>query len=251
MRVIYKKVYQNTGGRIMWDAKLSARHDVVHVPGGRIEEAEFLLEGDDDARLEGVKDNYRVREVGQIPCFEDLDFDDPVDLVRAISQMRSYVAAKCPYKRQWFAGEIERFSDQLERITAARDAQAETERKAQEEADARADLKAIRETLEKNASLAKKEAGAGVKGILKTLDPKVVAIINNRQMTTKEKFIELRLIDKKFWGYTNAAMGDLLGVKGQRITQILAEIDKDAKKVKKEAENRIDEKFVDDRRRPQ
>ncbi len=254
MRITYIKIHQNKGNEIPSSIPSDPRYDGrpprAPLPSEEtIRALEFLR--DDDPRLTAQTRKFSsIQFVTEMPCFKDLNEEDLIDLMNAKAAIQKFMT-ECAYELDSFKGEFDRLSERYNRVMAARHVQAEAERKAQEEADARADLKAIRETLEKNASLAKKEAGAGVKGILKTLDPIVVAIINNHQMSTKEKLIELRSTDKKFCGYSNVDMGDLLGVSGQRITQILTEMDKEAKKAKKEAENRIDEKFVDDRRRPQ
>ena len=224
------KIYQNQGGDIRWDGRQSARYDKGE-PGGCVKGSEFLRE--DDPRYPHVAKHLSVKQVDTLPAGDDIE------------ELQAFID-RGNFKPEWIAGRMERLLAEAARVEAELRKREEAEAEQRKHDELLAELQRIG-----TASPSQKEAGLDVKGIQKLLDPNVVAILNNLQMTTKEKLIELRATDKRFFGWSNADMGKLLGVSGQRITQLLAEMEKEAKKAKKEAENRIDEKFVDDRRRPQ
>ncbi len=215
------KIYQNKGGEIRWDGRQSALYDSEREPGGCVKRLEFLRE--DDPRYRHVAEHRTIELVDKMPPCDDIE------------ELRAFVI-RGNFKPEWIAGWMERL--------IAESARAEADQKAKEE------VKLSRNASKSGDNPPDKKSQRGSNAVLKLIDPEAAAIINNSELNTKEKYIALRAHDTKFQGYSNVQMGELLGVTGQRITQIRNKTNSDAAKLKKERDNRHEEEIVDDRNDP-
>lgn len=215
------RIYQNKGGDIRWDGRQSALYDSELEPGGCVKRLEFLRE--DDPRYRHVAKHRTIELVDKMPPCDDIE------------ELRAFVI-RGNFKPEWIAGWMERL--------IAESARAEADQKAKEE------VKLSRNASKPGDNPPSKKSQRGSNAVLKLIDPEAVAIINDSKRNTEEKYIALRAHDMKFQGYSNVQMGELLGVTGQRITQIRNKTNSEAVKLKKEREDHHDEKIVDDRNDP-